>query len=382
MKMAKIVCAPNALKGSLSARSAARAMAHGAAKGAPGAEILAIPFSDGGDSLVEVVADILGGEVRTSPVSGPLFRQVQAEYCLLPSEHTAAIEMARASGLSLLAEHELNPLETTTLGTGELLARALDHGVSRILVGIGGSATNDGGVGMAMALGARFLDARGSQIRPIGRDLSAVARIDLSSLDPRLGKVQIDVICDVDNPLLGPAGASWIYGPQKGADPEQVKILEAGLANLARVVSRDLGLEVDTVPGAGAAGGLGAGLLAFLGARLRPGVEAMLELTGMEARLRGADLVITAEGLVDRQTFSGKGPSGLARLAGDMGIPCLVLAGSVAEDLPELESTGVSAILPITLRPMELPQAMSEAESCLSFTTGQAVRLFLASQDA
>lgn len=380
MAMVKIVCAPNALKGSLPASRAARAMAMGAARAAPDAEIVSIPFSDGGDGLVEVVADILGGEVHTETVSDPLFRQVQAEFCLLPSEQTAAIEMAKASGLSLLARDELNPMETTTLGTGELISKALDRGVSRILVGIGGSATNDGGVGMATALGARFLDAKGREIEPIGKALPSLAGIDLSRMDSRLNQVHVDVVCDVDNPLLGPTGASRVYGPQKGAGPDQVEELEAGLANLARLISAELGQDVADIPGAGAAGGLGAGLQAFLGAHLRPGVEVMLELVNMESRLHRADLVITAEGQVDGQTFYGKGPFGIARKAGTMGVPCVLLAGSIHPDLPDIESTGLSAILPITARPMTLSQAMAEAESFLTFTTEQAIRLFLASR--
>jgi glycerate kinase len=378
--MIKIVCAPNPFKGSLSAGRAADAMARGAARAAPDAEIVTIPFSDGGDGLVEVVAEILHGTKIAHEVSGPLFRPVRAEYCLLSSSRTAAIEMARASGLSLLDPEELDPLQTTTLGTGELISHALDQGVTRILVGIGGSATNDGGVGMAAALGARFLDKNMAPISPRGGALSSLARIDLSGMDRRLDDVQIDAVCDVDNPLLGPAGASRVYGPQKGADPDQVELLEKGMENLARLISRDLGLEVKDRPGAGAAGGLGAGLLAFLGAELRSGIELMLELTDLEARLERADLVLTAEGRVDGQTFFGKGPLGVARAARSRGVPCVLLAGSVDPDLPDIGSTGLNAILPIALGPMSLDQAMARTEETLTFATEQAVRLFLASR--
>jgi glycerate kinase len=378
--MIKIVCAPNPFKGSLSANRAAGAMARGAARAAPDAEIVTIPFSDGGDGLVEVVAEILDGAKVAHEVSGPLFRPVRAEYCLLRSSSTAAIEMARASGLSLLDPEELDPLQTTTLGTGELIAHALDQGVTRILVGIGGSATNDGGVGMAAALGARFLDENQAPISPRGGALSSLARIDLSGMDHRLDDVQIDAVCDVDNPLLGPAGASRVYGPQKGADPDQVELLEEGMENLARLISRDLGLEVRDRPGAGAAGGLGAGLLAFLGAELRSGIDLMLEMTDLEARLERAGLVLTAEGRVDGQTFFGKGPLGVARAARSRGVPCVLLAGSVDPDLPDIGSTGVSAILPITMGPMSLDLAMARTEEALTFATEQAVRLFLATR--
>jgi len=378
--MIKIVCAPNPFKGSLSAGRAAGAMARGAARAAPDAEIVTIPFSDGGDSLLEVVAELLGGKTVDHEVSGPLFRPVRAEYCLVPSRNTAAIEMARASGLSLLAPEELDPLQTTTLGTGELISHALDQGVTRILVGIGGSATNDGGVGMAAALGARFLDQNQAPITPKGGALPSLARIDLSGLDSRLKTVQVEAVCDVDNPLLGPTGASRVYGPQKGAGPDQIELLEAGMENLARLISRDLGLEVKDLPGAGAAGGLGAGLLAFLGAELRSGIDLMLELTDLEARLERADLVLTAEGRIDRQTFFGKGPLGVARAAKARGVPCVLLAGSVDPDLPEIESSGLSAILPISTGPMSLDEAMARTEESLIFTTEQAVRLFLSSR--
>ena len=259
----KIVLAPNAFKGSLSAMAAAVAMEQGVRAAFPGAEVIKVPVADGGDGLTKVLINALDGEARVFTVRGPLDEPIQATLCHVPALGLVAVEMAVASGLALLAPQERNPSLTTTYGTGELIRAALDLGVRHIVVGIGGSATNDGGIGMAAALGMRFLDVAGKPVPPIGGALGQIHRIDRSGLDPRLANLRCEAICDVDNPLVGPRGAAHVYGPQKGASPAQVEELDAGLAHLADVIASDLGLDVRHLPGAGAAGGLGAGCMPF-----------------------------------------------------------------------------------------------------------------------
>ena len=378
----RVVLAPNAFKGSLSARQACEAMALGVRRACPEAEIVAVPVADGGDGVVEVLIDALAGEARAATVCDPVCNPVKATFCYLPRQRLAAIEMASASGLALLDNSQRNPLHTTTLGTGELMAAALELGVERIIIGIGGSATNDGGVGMATALGARFLDDQGCPVKPDGGDLHRIRRIDLSALDPRLSRTEIDVMCDVDNPLLGPRGAAHVYGPQKGATPGQARILEMGLAHLAAVIERDLGLDIRTLRGAGAAGGLGAGLCAFAGARLRRGIDVILELVELRRHLAGADLAFTAEGQIDFQTRYGKAPAGVAACAREQHIPCIALAGGLGDNLGELHDAGFSALFSLCPGPVPLEQAMSGAAVYLSAATEQALRCFIAGRKA
>ena len=375
----KIVIAPNEFKGSLSARDAAAAMAKGAKQACPGADIVCIPFSDGGDGLVEVMADVLGGELEFISVTGPRFERLEAPICTDRRSGLIAVEMARASGLALLDPLDRDPRQTTTQGTGELMAYALSLEPSRIVVGIGGSATNDGGIGMAAALGFRFLDSKGRPVSPVGGNLKYIDRIDSSKQHPALDRVSIEVVCDVDNPLLGPHGAARVYGPQKGADSSAVLELEQGLAHLADIIERDLGIEVRDLPGSGAAGGLGAGLSAFAGARLRRGVEVMIDLLGLRSAMADADLALTAEGQLDEQISYGKGPAGVSGLAQEHSVPCVVLAGSVQiEHLPDLPSLGIQAAFSICPGPVSLETAMSRAGDYLEHTAEQAVRLFLA----
>jgi len=374
----KILLAPNALKGCLTATQAADAMARGVVRACPAPDIVLVPVADGGDGLAEVLVDALHGEKRSATVTGPRGDPVQASFCHVPARRLAVIEMAAASGLALLSRGILNPLLTTTLGTGELIAAALDLGVSHLVVGIGGSATNDGGVGMATALGGRFLDASGTTVEPVGGALAAIRRIDLSGLDPRLAGVRIEAICDVDNTLLGVGGAAQVYGPQKGATPEQVRQLDAGLANLAGVIERDLGLDVRDLSGAGAAGGLGAGLRAFLGAELRRGVDVVLDLVGLDEHLCGADLVLTAEGRIDAQTTFGKAPAGVAERAQARGVPCIAIAGGIGDGLDSLHALGISAVFSLCPGPVSLEQALAAGGDYLAATTEQAVRAFLA----
>lgn len=374
----KVVLAPNALKGCLTAARAADAMARGVVRACPTAEIALAPVADGGDGLAEVLADALRGETRTATVTGPHGDPTQASFRHVPTRQLAVIEMAAASGLALLPRDRLDPTLTTTLGVGELIAAALDLGASHLIVGIGGSATNEGGVGMATALGARFLDADGAPVKPVGGALAAIRRIDPSGLDPRLAGVRVEAICDVDNPLLGERGAAWVYGPQKGATPAQVRELDDGLANLAAVIERDLGLDVRGLPGAGAAGGLGAGLRAFLGAELRRGVDVVLDLVGLNDHLCGADLVLTAEGRIDAQTAFGKAPAGVAERARARGVPCIAIAGGIGDGLESLHALGVSAVFSLCPGPVSLKQALAAGDDYLAAVTEQVVRVFLA----
>ena len=376
----KIVLAPNAFKGSMSAMQAALAMVQGVRQACRGAEVMPVPVADGGDGLAEVLIDALGGEARSLSVQGPFGEPVQAVLCHVPALGLSAVEMAAASGLALLAPGDRDPTRTSTYGTGELIRAALDLGARHVVVGVGGSATNDGGVGMAAALGVRFLDAADNPVLPVGGCLGQIRSIDMTGLDPRLAGVRCEVMCDVDNPLLGPVGAARVYGPQKGASPAQVEELEAGLAQLGAVIAADLGLDVRDLPGAGAAGGLGAGLRAFLGADLRRGVDLVLDLVGLDAKLAGADLVITGEGRIDSQTAFGKAPAGVAQRAKARGVPCLAIAGGIGEGIGDLHAIGIDAVFSLCSGPMSLEQAMEAGPTLLRATTEQVVRCFVRAQ--
>jgi len=376
----KVVLAPNAFKGSLSAAQAAAAMAEGVVRACPGAEVVQVPVADGGDGLVEIARDVLAGERRQLLVSGPRFDLVSAEFCYLPERGLATIEMARASGLALLAPEDYAPLESTTFGTGELIRAALELGVEKISVGIGGSATNDGGIGMAAALGTRFLDRNGRAVRPVGGCLEDIVSFDLSGLDSRLAALRLEAVCDVDNPLLGPQGAARVYAPQKGASPEQVERLEAGMRHLAGLIESQLSVDVRTVAGGGAGGGLAAGLFAFLGADLRPGIDVVLDLVELDRHLAGADLVLTGEGRIDAQTLFGKAPLGVARRAQKKNIPCYALAGSLGDALQPLHEQGMDAVFSLCPGPISLPESMEGAARYLGRAAEQLLRCFLAAR--
>lgn len=378
----KVVLAPNAFKGSLSAVNAAAAMGEGVLKACNEAEIVEVPFADGGDGLLDIIINYLQGDSRQVFVSDPLGRAIKSSFCWVSDRNMAAIEMARASGLALLAAQELNPLQTTTYGTGELIKAALDLEVAHIVIGIGGSATNDGGMGMAVALGVKFLDKDKNELSPVGESLQYISEIDMQGLDPRIAKTHIEVICDVDNPLTGQSGAAYVYAPQKGASFEQVRKLDSGLVNLANVIEKCLAKEVRLIPGAGAAGGLGAGLFAFLNAELRSGVEVMLNLVQMQAKLRDADLVLTAEGRLDEQVAYKKGPAGVAACARKQKVPCIVIAGSIADELPDLDALGIDAVFSLCPGPIALQEAMQNARMYLKYTAEQVLRVFLAGRGA
>ncbi len=333
----RIIVAPQEFKGTLTAAHAAEAIAKGVRRALPEATIDQVPLSDGGPGLVDAVLASRPGRRVRSRVQDPLGRPVRAGWALL-DDGTAVIEMAAAAGLTLLRESERDPRITTTYGVGQLISEAIHSESRRIVVGVGGSATNDGGAGMAAALGARLLDADGNDLPPGGAALIQLACIDVSGLDPRLRGIHVIAATDVRNPLCGLDGASAVYGPQKGASPEVVGELDTALQHYSRVIARDLGIQVDEVPGAGAAGGLGAGLIAFLGAEVRPGFDIVAEMTGLRERLRGADLLVSGEGRLDRQTVYGKAVAGAAAMAREEGVPALVVAGSLGEGWEEVSA--------------------------------------------
>ncbi|HQO36228.1 MAG TPA: glycerate kinase [bacterium] len=373
----KILIAPNTFKESLSAPEVCDAIRAGILAAGFDGEIVSVPMADGGDGTMNALVASTGGEIRSVTVSDPLGRPVRAAFGLLGDGQTAVVEMAQASGLWRLFPAERNPMLTSTHGTGELIAAALEAGASTVIVGIGGSATNDGGAGMAQALGYHLLDANSDEVTGTGGTLYRISRIDSSAVISELSSARIRVACDVENPLVGPKGATRIYGPQKGATSEMFPILEAGLENLAALWERDLGVSVKDRPGAGAAGGLGAGLVAFCGAELEPGFDLVAEVSGLHKALKEADLVITGEGRVDASTAFGKVPTGVARLAYTAGVPVVCLAGDIVGDLSGLHESGITAIFPIVRGPIDLQTSMREAARLISLSTEQVLRLWM-----
>ena len=376
----KIVIAPQGFKAGISGLEAAEAIARGVAAALPDAAIVLAPVADGGDGTLNALVEGTGGQVFASQVTGPLGQPLEARWGVMGDGETAVIEMARASGLALISQRRRDPLTATTYGTGELLREALERGFTRLIVGLGGSATNDGGAGMAAALGVRFLDADGDELPPGGAALARLERIDLAGLHPRLAQVEITAATDVTNPLCGPNGASAIFGPQKGATEEMIQELDAALAHYAAVLRRDLGratgLAVDLAgqPGAGAAGGLGAGLLAFAGATLRSGIDMVCEVLDFDALLQDADLVITGEGRADRSTIFNKAPVGVARHAQRYGVPTALLAGSLGPGYEELYQHGIAAVVCIADRPMTFEQSISRSAELLEGAAERTVR--------
>ncbi|QXG34968.1 glycerate kinase [Pseudomonas viridiflava] len=361
----KIVIAPDSFKDSLSAKAVADAIASGLAEVWPHAELVKCPMADGGEGTIEAVLDACEGQWMSAQVSGPLGDSVAAQWGWLAQSRTAIIEMAMASGLQLLTRAQRDACLTSTEGTGQLISAALDAGAQRVILAIGGSATNDGGSGMLSALGARFLDRNDQPLPRGGRALTDLARIDLSDLDPRLANVRVEIAADVDNPLCGPNGASHIFGPQKGASPDQVLALDAALGHFADHSARTLGRDLRDSPGSGAAGGMGFAAKAYLNASFRAGVEVVADLTGLEQALVGADLVITGEGRFDAQTLRGKTPLGVARVAQRQRVPVIVLAGTLGEGYEQLYQHGISAAFALTSGPMDLEHACREAPRLL-----------------
>lgn len=377
----KIVIAPDSFKESLSAPGVAQAIARGWLAVYPDAEIALCPMADGGEGTVDAVLAATGGERRELTVQGPLATQVQAHWGWL-GDGTAVIEMAAASGLHWVPSAQRDARVTSSYGTGELIRAALDAGATRIILGLGGSATNDGGSGLLRALGARFLDAGGNELRPGGAALVKLQRVDLSALDARLHDVQVDVAADVDNPLCGPRGASAVFGPQKGANPAQVEELDAALARMAEVVSEALGEDFSNFPGVGAAGGLGFAAKAFFDARFRPGVELVAELSGLAEAVAGADLVITGEGRLDAQSLHGKTPVGVARVAQAQGVPVVALAGSLGDGYQQVREAGIEAAFSLAPGPISLEYACAHAAEELEARAADLARFWRVAQAA
>jgi glycerate kinase len=363
----QIVIAPDSFKESLSAAEVARAVAVGIRRALPDARCVLVPVADGGEGTVRALVDATRGREYSKRVVGPLGEPVRARYGFLGDGTTAAIEMAAASGLELVAPRARDPLTTPTYGTGQLLRAALKKGAQRIIVGIGGSATNDGGAGMAQALGIRFYDGRGRLLdQPLtGEALARVHAVDMTAAEPTIRTATIVVACDVNNRLLGKYGATRTYGPQKGADAAAIERLECNLAQLAEVIARDLGIRIRALRGGGAAGGLGAGLVAFLGATLRPGADIVLDAVDLAGHLRDADLVVTGEGMIDAQTAFGKAPAAVAAVAKRAGVPVIAIGGALSDDANKSFANGFDALESSVVRPVDLATAIAEARGNL-----------------
>ena len=370
------VLAPDSFKESMSAKRACEAMERGIRKVLPDAEILHVPMADGGEGTVDALVDGSKGTRVEVVVSGPLpTEKVTTYYGLLADQKTAVMEMAKANGIELLTESKRNPLLTSTYGTGEMIKSALEHGVEKIIIGIGGSVTNDGGAGMAQALGVRLLDEAGRDLSVGGGALAKLATVDITNVDPRLKNTEIIIASDVTNPLTGPTGASVVFGPQKGATPEMVNELDSNLVHYAEVIKRDLTIDVKNQPGAGAAGGLGAGLLVFTGASLRSGVELVTELTHLEDKISQADYVFTGEGGMDFQTKFGKAPYGVAKAAKKYHKPVFACAGYIGEQVEVLYDEGITAIFGILGKSGSLDDALQAGETNLERTVENIVRV-------
>jgi glycerate kinase len=371
----KIVIAPDSFKGSLSAFDVCKSIEKGIRKVFDSAEIISVPMADGGDGTAQSLIDATGGNFINVKVNDPLLRSVDAFYGILGDGSTAVIEMAAASGLALLTKEERNPMKTTTYGTGELIKHALDMGCRNFIIGIGGSATNDGGAGMFHSLGVKFLDENDDEIGFGGGNLGKLQTIDISQIDNRIKLCNIIVACDVDNPLCGERGASNIFGTQKGADENMIITLDKNLSHYADMIEKYLGVSIKDYPGAGAAGGLGGGLLAFFNAKLMSGVNIVIETTALEDKLKDADLVITGEGMIDYQTQYGKTPYGVAKLAKNHNIPVIAIAGGVGTDAQELYSGVFDSIFSIVDKPMTLDEAIENTELLLQKTTERIMRV-------
>ena len=372
----RIVIAPQAFKQSISARSAAIAIQHGVLRAIPDAKTVLIPVADGGDGTLAALIDTTGGSYFTETVVGPLGDSISAQWGVMGDGETAVIEMALASGLALIQDHRRDPRAATTYGTGQLMRAALDAGYTRIIVGLGGSATNDGGTGMASALGARFLDTSGDILPPGGAALTNLHTIDASNVHSGLSNATIIGATDVTNPLCGGTGASAIFGPQKGATPEMVQELDGCLANLARVIWFELAIDVLDTPGSGAAGGLGAGLMAFANCELRSGIDMVCDALDFDRHAESADLVITGEGRADRSTAFDKAPVGIARRSRAFGVPTLLLAGSLGEGYDALYQHGINAIIPIAEEPATLETSLQNGAELLERAAERALRLY------
>lgn len=371
----KFVLAPDSFKESMTAKEVAEAMERGIKKVMPHAECVKVPMADGGEGTVQSLIDATSGELIKKKVIGPLGNDVEASFGILGDGKTAVIEMASASGIHLVKKEDRNPLATTTYGTGMLIKEALNRGANHILIGIGGSATNDGGAGMIQALGAKLLDRDGNDIGFGGGALSELYKIDLSCIDKRLHDTKIEVACDVNNPLIGENGASYVFGPQKGATPEVVEILDENLANYANIIKESFGKDIAKVPGSGAAGGLGAGLMAFLHGELKSGVDLVINATGLEEKMKGADYVFTGEGSIDFQTIYGKTPYGVGVLAKKFNIPVIAFTGRIGDEVDNLYDYAIDSIVGILPGAVDLKTALLEGAKNMEKATENIVRI-------
>lgn len=357
----RFLFASDSLKGTLSSERIAELLTESAQRVFPGCQTMGIPIADGGEGTVDAVITVTGGSMQTVKVHGPLMEEIQASYGVF-HETSAVIEMAAASGLPLVHVEQRNPLHTTTYGTGQLIRSALDAGYRNISVAIGGSATNDGGMGAMRALGIRFLDAAGQELEGTGADLNLVSDIDISGIHPDLKQSEITVMCDVNNPLTGPSGATYTFGRQKGGTPEILEELEAGMQHYAEVIRDKFGIDVDKIPGAGAAGGLGAALCVFLHASLKSGIETVLDLIGFDQLLDGVDLVVTGEGRIDWQSAFGKVPSGIGNRCRAKGVPAIAVVGGMGDGAEQIYEFGIDSIITTINGAMELNEALERAE--------------------
>ena len=372
----KIIIAPDSFKESLTALEVAEAIETGFKRIFPHAEYVKVPMADGGEGTVQSLVDATQGKLIQTEVTAPLGNKVMATWGLSGDKQTAIIEMAAASGLHLVPLNQRNPLLTTSFGTGELIRAALDFGVNKIILGIGGSATNDGGVGMLQALGIRCLDHQGQEIGFGGKNLANIQQIDLSALDPRLQQVEIEVACDVTNPLCGDNGASAIFGPQKGANAEMVKQLDQALAHFAQQVKAQLGLNIRDQAGAGAAGGMGGGVLLLPKVRLKSGVNIVLDTVQLSDKIQDADLVITGEGRMDGQTAQGKTPVGVALAAKAENKPVIAIVGCLREDYEVVYDKGIDAVFPIIRQLDSLENTLKNGRENLISSAQNVARLY------
>ena len=377
----KILVAPQEFKGSISALSAAEAAKTGILRVFPQAEVVLCPVADGGDGTLETLVEVSGGEVRTCSVQNPSGETIQAQWGAMGDGVTAVIEMARTSGLVLLSLAERDPLNASTYGLGQAISEALDEGFRRFIVGIGGSATNDAGAGMAQALGANLLDGYGNVINFGGAALANLQTVDISNMDSRIKKSKFLVACDVSNPLTGAEGASAVYGPQKGATPKMVRSLDDALSNFATVVKKDLKKDVSEISGAGAAGGLGAGMMAFMGAELKAGVDIVLDTVNLRDKLSSVDLVITGEGGMDFQTVYNKAPIGVARIASEHNIPTIAIAGLLGSNFKIVHEHGIRAATSIVNGPITLEEASERAFELISDSVEESLRFISVGMD-
>lgn len=373
----KVIIAPDSFKGCLNSKKVAEAISEGIKKVDRSIETVIIPIADGGEGTVDTLIEATNGEILDAIVMDPLKRNIKAKYGVLGDKRTCVIEVAIASGLALLTEEEKNPLHTTSYGTGQLIKHALDRGYRNFIIGLGGSATNDGGAGILQALGVKLLDEHGNDIPFGAKYLNLISEIDLTGFDARISESKFVIASDVENPFIGINGASKVFGPQKGATKEIVAILERNLSHFADVIERTTNVSVQNIPGSGAAGGIGGALIAFFNGQLARGIDIVIKETALEKEIKTADIVITGEGKIDFQTSFGKAPVGISMLAKKYNKPVIAIVGSVGKDIEQLRDFGIDSIVSIVNSPMDFEEACKRTDELLSFTAEQIMRIYL-----